>query len=161
MHTKDDPALRSPETREAIREQQAARAAIRSACTRSPGCLSQNVSLDALAAKYTQVAAMRSAVKLLLSTLQGRTAAELREKVGDIHERSFDTACEALWDILSDEPTAVYTPLPDVAEVRAVNNDVADRLMNEFEKRANLVPELIETYDWMRTLAGALRKVVA
>ncbi len=56
---------------------------------------------------------------------------------------------------------AIAAKYPQVAEVRTVNNDVADRLMTEFEKRAGLMPELAETFDWMRTLAGALRKVVS
>lgn len=48
-----------------------------------------------------------------------------------------------------------------LAEVRTVNTDAADRLMTEYETRAKLEPALADGFEWMRLLAGALRKVVA
>lgn len=76
-------------------------------CRASGSRVEPAVSLDAIAAKYTVVAQMRSAAKLLLATLQGWTAEELRARVAEVHGPSFDAACAALWDALGEEPRKV------------------------------------------------------
>lgn len=124
---KNDPLLRSPEQRAAISGSWAAHMSARRShltpcrCTLCSfgGCSTETpcmhcrasgsrvepaVSLDAIAAKYKQVAAIVSAAKLLLATLQGFTADELRERVAEVHGPSFDAACAALWDALGEEP---------------------------------------------------------
>lgn len=126
LSVKNDPLLRSPGQRSAISGSWSAHTAARKchkASCRCPlcsfgGCSTETpcmycrasgsrvepaVSLDAIAAKYTVVAQMRSAAKLLLATLQGWTAEQQRERVAEVHGPSFDAACAALWDALGEE----------------------------------------------------------
>lgn len=127
LSVKNDPLLRSPDQRAAISgswaQHTAARKSHKASCRcvicSFGGCSTETpcmycrasgsrvepaVSLDAIAAKYVVVAQMRSAAKLLLATLQGFTAEELRSRVAEVHGASFDAACAALWDALGEEP---------------------------------------------------------
>lgn len=110
--TQTDPQLWSAEQREAVLADRARRKTIQGSCSRRSVCgtqgdLDRTTSLDALAAKYLVVAQMRSAAKLLLATLMGLTADELRKRVNEVHGPSFDAACAALWDVVNDDNTAI------------------------------------------------------
>ncbi len=112
-----DPLLRTKEQWDAILDQRDSRRLVRAACIRQSATdvreeveraarevdAADAVSLDALCAKY---AALRSAAGFLAATLMGFTADDLRKRVNEIHGPSFDAACEALWDVLNDDPTA-------------------------------------------------------
>jgi len=103
--TKRDPLLRTPEEWEGIQQAQAVRAKVDAACSRG----AEAVSMEAIAAKYPRVAALVSASKLMLATLQGFTFDELRSRLADVHGPSFDAASMAMWDALTGNRTTEGT----------------------------------------------------